>query len=244
MTDYVLDVSNVEKSFNTKRVLSGLSFSLGRGGVYALIGANGTGKTTLFNIISGFLPADGGDVRFNGCPINNLSPNLINTMGISRTFQEIKLARSLSVKENILLAAKMNSNTFQFYFKDYPKEAYSKVNDIINQLGLDHIQMKPIKEISYGEQKLVSYACCIANDGELYLLDEPVAGISSSNIMRITNFLRSIKDRKKTVLLVEHNREFIEAIADRLLFLSLGKIIEFTSYSQMKSDPLVQKAYL
>ncbi len=247
----MLEIRNVYKSFDEREILSGLNLELKAGNIYSLMGANGSGKTTLFNILTGFLSADGGTINFKNKNITNYSPMKINHLGITRTFQNLRLIEGLTVKENILLSFKMNRGEKifnamlpEFLLKEHYGLFNKKANEIIQQTFLNDVIDNKAGEISYGQQKLLTLGCCLANDAKLFLFDEPVAGINPDYRKKIAVLLKDIKKDGKTILLIEHNADFISDVSDKLFFLSNGTISEFHKYDELKSDSLVQEAYL
>lgn len=247
----MLELINIHKSFGEREILSGVNLKLEKGNVYTLMGSNGTGKTTLFNIITNFLKADQGTVLFKGKRIDHLSPVAINSLGITRTFQNLRLIEELSVKENILLAFKGNKGEriwnallpgiFLKHNNDYFEQ---KANGIIRKVFLDDVAESKAGEISYGQQKLLTLGCCLTNDADLLLLDEPVAGINPVYWEKIISIINEIKTSGKTVLLIEHHADFIETISDTLLFLNDGTISTFDDYNQLRNNSQAQEAYL
>ena len=247
----MLELINIHKSFGEREILSGVNLKLGKGNVYTLVGANGTGKTTLFNIITNFLKADEGTVFFKGKRIDNLSPVAINSLGITRTFQNLRLIEELSVKENILLAFKGNKGEriwnalLPGIFLKHNNDCFEqKANEIIRKVFLDDVAESKAGEISYGQQKLLTMGCCLANDADLLLLDEPVAGINPIYWEKIITIINEIKASGKTVLLIEHHADFIETVSDMLLFLNDGAVSVFDDYNQLRNNPQAQEAYL
>lgn len=247
----MLRVNNISKSFGEQKVLWDLSMQFDKGLIYTIVGSNGTGKTTLFNLITGFLNPDRGEITLNKHSLINLSPVKINSKGITRTFQDLRLINSLSVKENILLAFKNNPGEkvynailpSDFFQKKYLK--FSKIADeILDKVHLTDLSNEPAGKISYGQQKLLTIGCCIANDAEILLLDEPVAGIDKDNYIRIYNLLIDLKKEGKTIVQIEHNYEFIEGLSDGIYFLHSGKTIFFDNYDSFKNSDLVKEEYL
>lgn len=248
----ILQLKNVIHGFSpSKRTLDNVSLILEKSKIYALMGANGSGKTTLFNIITGFIKPQSGDVFFNSNKLNGLLPHKINRLGIGRTFQDLRLISKLTVKENVLLA--MNDHPTQAWYKAVlPKTVYKsgrsvledKAGEIISTCFLRDVEYSLASEISYGQQKLLNLACCIANDAELFLLDEPIAGINPKYQERILDLLQRLRNQGKTVLLIEHNTEFLEQIADRFFFLRSGKLNAYDTFAQLKNDKEVLDAYL
>ncbi|NQU85980.1 MAG: ATP-binding cassette domain-containing protein [Mariniphaga sp.] len=228
-----------------------MNLELEKGNIYSLLGANGSGKTTLFNILTGFLNADDGSIFFKQQRIDNLSPISINALGISRTFQNLRLIEGLTVKENILLAFKWNKGERVWnallphtFLEEHNADFEQKTMEIIRNVFLDDVANSKAGEISYGQQKLLTLGCCIANDADLLLLDEPVAGINPVHREKIIMLIKNMKEAGKTVLLIEHHAAFIKAVSDKLFFLTNGSISTFNDYNLLKNSPKVQEAYL
>jgi ABC-type branched-subunit amino acid transport system ATPase component len=247
-----LQIKNITHAFGvSKKILDDVSFELEKNRIYALMGANGSGKTTLFNIITGFIKPQSGNAFFNSNRIDGLPPHKINRLGIGRTFQDLRLISKLTVKENVLLA--MNNNPTQAWHKAVlPKRIYrseiraldEQAEEIIKTCFLQDVTFRLAGEISYGQQKLLNLACCIANNAEMLLLDEPIAGINPNYHERVLDLLKRLRNQGKTVFLIEHNTEFLQQIAGRFFFLATGKLRAYDTYTQLKNDKEVLGAYL
>lgn len=227
----MLEIKNIDKSFGDQKVLQGLSMNIEQGKVCTLTGGNGSGKTTLFNLITGFLKTDCGEIYFNGKRIDKLSSVKINNKGITRTFQDLRLISQLTVKENILLSFKNNPgegilNSFlpSSIFKSQYSEFNKKAGKILEKVHLKDVENNLAGEISYGQQKLLTIACCIANEAELLLLDEPVAGIAKDNYQRILDLIVELKKEGKTILQIEHNGDYVKETSDIVFLLENGKV--------------------
>ena len=204
----MLKVHDIHKSFGEKNVLKGISFELEKGKVYTLTGANGTGKSTLFNIITGFIKPDKGFVEFKGINLSNKPSFEIYRLGISRTFQDLRIVHGMTVRENILLAIENKM------FKNASKEECGRVEEVIEKVSLSEVGESLAGDISYGQQKLLTIGCCIANHSELLLIDEPVAGIDVVNYEKIKEIILQLKSEGKTILQIEHNQDYIEGTSD------------------------------
>lgn len=246
-----LEIKHIEKSFGENQILKDVSFELEQEKVYVLMGTNGSGKTTLFNILTGFLKAENGAVVWNNENILNKEPNLINEKGISRTFQDLRLIENLTVKENVLLSFK-NQKGEKWWKALLPKNGYSKEQNenntkakkILKQTFISEIANQKAGEISYGQQKLLTLACCIANNAQLFLLDEPVAGVNPIFRDKLVTVIKTLKKQGKTFLIIEHNADFITEIADKILFLNSGIVKEYESYYAMRNDEQVKEAFV
>ena len=214
----MLELKDIHKSFGDVQVLNGVNLRLERGFVYTLRGGNGSGKTTLINIISGFLAPTKGVVEFKGKRIAKFAPYYINRLGIGRTFQDLRLATQMTVYENILLALEKKM------FANPDKEQRKRADEILEKVSLTEKQNELAGEISYGQQKLLTIGCCIANNADFLLIDEPVAGIDKDNILKITNLIKQLKQEGKTILQIEHNTNYISATSDQVLHIEKGVV--------------------
>ena len=239
----MLTIRNLNKSFGSNKVLTNFSYAFKAKTIYALMGANGSGKTTLFNLLSGFLTSDSGQILLKNNSIENLKPHQIANFGLSRTFQDMRLIPSLSVYDNILLALK-NKNSEKLLNAFLPQKEHQyreKINKILAQTHLEKVQNSNAEDISYGQQKLLNLAVAMANDFDLLLLDEPVAGVQPEFREEILNLIKSFN---KTVIVIEHNPDFIDRLTENILFLDGGNIIAEGDYTHIKANKQVQKAYL
>ncbi|KGO01946.1 branched-chain amino acid ABC transporter ATP-binding protein [Porphyromonas gulae] len=244
----ILQVKHISKAFGDNYVLDGASLSLEFGQISVLMGANGSGKTTLFNIISGFLKPKAGGVYLNGKQIKSLSPHKIARMGLSRTFQDMRLIGSLTVRENILLAFSQRRGEAWWRVccpnRDEEQHLGGSADEILQTCFIEDVAGSLAGQISYGQQKLLNLACCLASDAPVLLLDEPVAGVNPRYRDLLAQVILGLRASGKALLIIEHNRDFIELVADKILFLNEGKISEYESYKAFRENEIVQNAYV
>lgn len=195
-------------------------------------------------MITGFLRADNGIITYDSNQIQKASPVKINQLGITRTFQDLRLITELSVRENILFAFKNNPGEKIYnailpsrLFKKKYTEFTRKTDNILAQVHLESVADSPAGEISYGQQKLLTIGCCIANDSELMLLDEPIAGIDKENYTRIYNLLVALKEKGKTIIQIEHQHGFVKKLSEGIYFLNGGKATFFENYDNFINAP-------
>ena len=248
----LLRLENINHSFSsTKMTLKNVSLNLDEGKIYVLMGVNGSGKTTLFNIISGFVRPHSGQMFVGTSNIPIPFGDGLGSGFIARTFQDLRLVTKLTVKENVLLA--IRNNPTQLWYKALLPRSVNhnrlsalenKAARIITTCFLDRVRYSLAGEISYGEQKLVNLACCIANDASLLLLDEPVAGINENYVNRTIDLLKSLRAEGKTVFVIEHNTAFSRQVADRFLFLNNGHLTSYETIAQLVNDNDVLQAYI
>lgn len=247
----LLDVQGLTKSFDGVEALVDFSCSLQRGKILGLIGPNGAGKTTLFNVISGFIMPEEGRVIFKGKDVTGYSPDLIANLGIRRTFQNLRLIRQISVLENVLLSFRSNpgeklGNILFRWKSSFEQETINRKEAIalLKQTDLAFKLDDPAEDLSYGQQKLLSIVCCIAAKSDIFLLDEPVAGIAPKMIEKILSIIQAIPEQGKSVILIEHNTEVINKICDRVILMDTGKKISEGTPEEVHNDHQVIKVYL
>lgn len=246
-----ITVSHITKTFGDRQVLNDISFELSEGKVCVLMGTNGSGKTTLFNILTGFVEQDKGDVLLDGVCVNKLKPYERCLKGIGRTFQDLRLIGGLTVRENVMLAFPKQDgekwwNALLPLRSVKTEQGKNKqvAEAILKQCFIDDVADSKAAEISYGQQKLLNLACCIACGTPVLLLDEPVAGVNPAFREKLSDVVRRLKAEGKTLLIIEHNSDFIETVADEILFLHNGSLRHYDGYSNLKNDKEVLEAYL
>jgi ABC-type branched-subunit amino acid transport system ATPase component len=251
MKNCLLKIYNIEKSFEGIDALQGFGCQLGKGEIVGLIGPNGAGKTTLFNVVTGFLQADSGNIEYKGKSINKQQPYQISLAGISRTFQNIKLIRQISVLDNVLLAFhnQPGENLFNVLFrwglcKRVEAQNMIKAMELLDYVNLQDKALHPAEALSYGQQKLLNIACCLASDADLLLLDEPLAGIAPEMIEKILAIIKDITKSGKSVFFIEHNIDAVMQVCDRVIFMDEGKVISEGKPEEVRNDPNVIKACL
>lgn len=248
----LLELQNLSFGFSKERqIFKNLSLSLAGGKVFALMGGNGAGKTTLFNLITGFIKPHSGKIFFDGKNLLHQQPYTINRYGIGRTFQDLRLITKLSVLDNVILA--MQHNPTDSWFKALmPQRLYqtstqlftAEAEKITATYQLEEVMHSLAGEISYGQQKLLTLACCVANGSKMIMLDEAVAGVQPEYRNKIAKLIHELKERGKTILLIEHNTDFIADVADSIYFLHEGVLSAFDSMAALREDKQVMAAYI
>jgi len=248
----MLTLQNLTFGFSPERqIFKDLSLSLEGEKVYALMGGNGAGKTTLFNLITGFIKPQSGKILFDGKNLAHQQPYAINRHGIGRTFQDLRLITKLSVLDNVILAMQHNptDNCFkallpQRIFHKSTQQLTAQAEKIVATYQLEDVKYSLAGEISYGQQKLLTLACCVANGSKMILLDEAVAGVQPEYRLKIAGLIHELKKLGKTVLLIEHNTDFIADVADSIYFLHEGVLSAFESMAALREDKRVMAAYI
>jgi len=246
----LLEVRNITKSFDGIKAVDGVSFSLDPSqGLCFLIGPNGSGKTTILDLITGNLRPDEGEVLFEGYPISGLSPYKIAAKGVARTFQQGRLFYQLSLLDNLLLAASNGlenpRSLLSLRWRREERLLREKAMKILLSLGLMEDRGKRAEELSFGQRKLLEMGRLLMQDNcKLFLLDEPTAGLHPKLINRTMELIEGLKERGKAILIVEHNLDVVKRVAERIIFLDSGKIIAEGPAEEVLNDPVVRSIYL
>jgi branched-chain amino acid transport system ATP-binding protein/branched-chain amino acid transport system permease protein len=245
----LLRVTNVVRKFGGLIAVNDVSFELRAGEILGLIGPNGAGKTTLFNLISGALRGDGGRVNFGDTEITRLAARRIARLGVARTFQHVKLRSDMTLIDNVLLGtyARTHAGFFAGALRlDRGEEARAR-QEAMEQLArvrLDGRAFDLAGNLPLGEQRLLEIARALAADPALLLLDEPAAGLRAGEKAGLATLLRTLRDEGLTILLVEHDMEFVMGLVDRTVVMDFGAKLCEGSPAEVRRDPRVQEAYL
>lgn len=241
----LLSVSGLSLTLNGQQILKDISFSVKQGEIVGLIGPNGSGKTTLFNVISGFLQPTSGTISFHGENMTGLPPHLRAKLGIGRVFQNFGIFREMTLEENMLVA-----------LEALPREErknldmHEKVHYTLSLIGLFERRKEKASSLSGGQMRLLEIGRTLASQKELFLLDEPTAGVAPKMTGKVSDLIRALKDEGppdrtgsvragKTALVIEHDLPFIARICDRVLVMDVGSIvIEGTPQEVQQSNRL------
>jgi ABC-type branched-subunit amino acid transport system ATPase component len=245
-----LQASGVEVSFGGLKALNDCSFAIQQGRITCLVGPNGAGKTTIFNVITGFLRPDSGSVSFKGQSLDGWKPQAIVAAGIARTFQNLRLFTDLTACDNVLasLPAQLGEEPVAAIFRPFhvasaQRRRKAEAMEILDHVGLSARGGDFVRNLSYGEQKLLIIARILATGAELLLLDEPASGLSAGALDSVMVLLRRLQDEGKTLLVVEHNTRVVQKIADDVLFLHQGHLMAQGSPDAIVNDPALAEIY-
>ncbi len=252
MSQPILTIQDVTMRFGGVTAIDKLSFSVQKGEIYGLIGPNGAGKTTIFNNITGnYIPTEG-KILFDGKEITGTKPNKVVDIGIARTFQNIRLFKSMSVLENVLIGYhnRMHYSYFEAIFRlprywSHEKRIKAQAMELLEEFGIADLADNEATALSYGNQRKVEIARAVATDPKLLLLDEPAAGMNPSETEDLSNIIHKIKkDFGLTILLIEHDMKFVNNMCDLVTVLDYGENIFVGKPADAIVDEKVITAYL
>jgi len=237
----LLEVRDLTRRFGGVAALDGCSFAVEAGTITGLIGPNGSGKTTAFNVITGFTRADSGEVLLDGQAVRP-GPGPMYRHGVIRTFQRARVFGGLTPVENLVAAARQP--WWSFATPRTRRGEHAKACDLLADLGLATVSGMPAGRLSYGQRKLVEFAAVLMGEPRLVLLDEPAAGVTASIVEVLERHIRAWHERGVTFLVVEHDMDVVARLCDPVIVLDHGRAIACGAPSLIRADPLVLDAYL
>ncbi len=247
----LLEVSGLSKSFGGVEAVRDCSFTVPEGSITGLIGSNGAGKSTTVNLISGFHKPDRGSVRFAGEEMVGRSPDQISARGMIRTFQTTREWGSLTVMENMLVAAPSRGRDSVWRSLFTPRaigradrEDRQTARGVLGEIGLLGLRDHRAGELSGGQKRLLEFARIMMARPRMALLDEPLAGVNPVLVERIDHAVAYLRSSGITLLIIEHNLGFVEAVCDSAVVMALGTAIATGRMEDLRKDPAVVDAYL
>ncbi|MDF3084523.1 high-affinity branched-chain amino acid ABC transporter ATP-binding protein LivG [Burkholderia sola] len=248
----LLKVAGLQMRFGGLLAVDGIDFDVRRDEVFAIIGPNGAGKTTVFNCVGGFYKPTGGDVVLDGHAIAGLPSHQIALKGLVRTFQNIRLFKSLTVVENLLVAQhrKVKAGLLHGLFatpayRHAEKEALERAAVWLDRMGLTSVANRPAGTLSYGHQRRLEIARCMITEPRLLMLDEPAAGLNPQEKIELQHLIDTLRrEFGVSVLLIEHDMSLVMGVSDRILVMEHGRPIVIGTPEAVRNDPRVIKAYL
>jgi branched-chain amino acid transport system ATP-binding protein len=251
MTPALLDVKGLCKDFGGLRAVDGVDFQIREGEVFSIIGPNGSGKTTIFNLITGFHPATGGKIFFRGEEITNLKPYAVARKGIARTFQLTVVFSRDTVFDNLVVghrlrvkAALLGTIFGSRRTREEERACRDKAEEVLEFIGLTRDRNKIAGSLTQEAQKRLSIGMALATDPRLLLLDEPTGGVNFKEISNLVALIEKIKKKGITVCLIEHKMKVAMELPDRVMVLNYGRKITEGAPREISQDKRVIEAYL
>jgi len=247
----VLELDQVSKRFGGLAAVQDLSFDVQPGRITSLIGGNGAGKTTVFNLITGYLAPDAGQIRFRGQRINGLAPHKIARTGISRGFQELRLFNRLTALDNVQAAVpqQKGESILRAIFggqelREEAQATETRSRQILNDLTISHQVDTLAEQLSYGQQKLLALGRLVAAKGDFLLLDEPTSGLSPAMVDDFCDRMKALVAAGRSILLIEHNVEIVMRLSDWVIVLHQGGKIAEGTPDEVRRNSAVMHTYL
>jgi branched-chain amino acid transport system permease protein len=242
-------INGVSKYFGGLPAISNLSFEMAKGEIVGLIGPNGAGKTTLFNLLTGVLQLSDGEIQLRGEKISGLRPRRIAALGVARTFQHVQLVPGMSVIENVMIGSYLRGHcpTWMTFFRlnhAEERDASREAKEQLRRVGCDHLADLNCDELALGQQRIVEVARAAAAKPDLILLDEPAAGLRLNEKRQLADVIRSLRAEGMTILLVEHDMDFVMTLVDRLVVVNFGRFLAQGTPEEIQNNADVLEAYL
>lgn len=219
----LLSVRNVSRSFGGLTAVQDVSLELHQGLITALAGPNGAGKTTLFNLVTGHVAPDSGEVSLRGRPIAGMKPHRVARLGLARSFQDLRLFSHMTVRDNVLAAVETGAWLWQFGGRAGQRERRERVEHALDVTGLGPLAEIRAVDLSYAETKFLSLARILATGAPIWLLDEPASGLDPASRAHFVRLVREAAQSGVTICLIEHNLDIVTELADRIAFLDRGR---------------------
>ena len=241
----LIEVNGVFKSYGGVHALNGADLQVEEGKINGLIGPNGSGKTTLFNVITGYERIQRGSVVFKGKEITNAPPDRVFKLGIGRTFQLTRMFARLTVLENMLVATQRDESWLRGVLHLAGSQSERKrALELLDFVGITRLANEPAGNLSYGQRKLLELASLLVADPAILLLDEPAGGVNPTLITHLSDRIKDLNADGKTILVVEHNMEFVMGLCSRITVLSQGSQLTSGRPDEVRNNPAVLEAYL
>ena len=240
----VLEIKNFKKRFDGVKAVNDLSIDIKKGQITSIIGPNGSGKTTLINLLSGMIPSDGGAVIINrAAKLEKIRSHQVSFYGITRTFQDVRLFEQMTVLDNIMVVL-TEKHVFGSLFERHKGYHYKKAKEVLKRVDLWSKKDQLAINLSYGQRKLLEIARALAMPADIFLFDEPFAGLFPEMVKIIISIIKELKEEEKTIILIEHNMNLIRQLSDYVFVMDEGKLLAEGKPKKVLEKQTVIEAYL
>jgi len=251
----LLQTTALSKDFGGLRALDELEFHIDEGEIVSVIGPNGAGKTTFFNVLTGMIEPDAGEIWFDGHNLVGLRPHQILSLGVARTFQNVRLFANMTVRQNVMVAQHVRTHSGVLAavfrtpgFRQEEEETRKKAEEILSFFGTRLVGFRfeqPAYVLSYANRRRLEIARAMATEAKILCLDEPTAGMNPRETKELTELVGRLRDEKGfTIIMIEHDMQVVRGVSDRVVVLDYGKKIAEGTYAEVSQDERVLEAYL
>ena len=241
--DYAVETIDISKHFGAVRAVQELSVSIPRRGITSIVGPNGSGKSTFVNLLSGVLPLDGGIVILDGVSLRVVHAHDVPDLGATRTFQEVRLFDQISVWDNIMVVL-TSRKLLPALLERTKREHRDEAERILKLVGMWEKRDSLAMDLSYGQRKLLEIGRALALDVQIYMFDEPFAGLFPQMIEPVKDLVRELRDRGRTIIFISHNMDIVRELPDHLIVLDSGRLLTEGEVHEVLSREEVIEAYL
>lgn len=242
-TDFLLALQGLTVSFDGFKAVDDLNMYIDKGELRVIIGPNGAGKTTVLDLISGKTKATSGSIKYNNIELTNVSEHQIVRTGIVRKFQTPSIYESLTVFENLEISYPYGRTVWGSLLFKRDAEVVRRIKEVAAEIFLEDMLDSPAELLSHGQKQWLEIGMLLVQNTELIMLDEPVAGMTAKERDATAELLKKIS-ATKSIIIIEHDMDFVEKIASRVTVLHLGKILKEGTMEEVRNDPIVQEVYL
>ncbi len=243
MQSTILEINNLIKKFDGVHAVDGLSIKIEPGKITSIIGPNGSGKSTLVNTLTGIVEIDDGSVIIGKNKLHKIIPHHVPLLGITRTFQDVRLFEQMTALDNILVVL-TERNVFSSLFEKHKKQHLQKAEEVLQKVNLWEKRNQLAFNLSYGQRKLLEIARVLAMNSNIILFDEPFAGLFPEMVKIVVSIIHHLKSSGKTIILIEHNMDLIRELSDYIFVMDSGKLLAEGAPNDVLSKRSVIEAYL